>query len=96
MSKKPQKILSNFQTISIIAVLLLIGAALLISSGLFDSVELSANQHTHTNSKSSSANLNIINEINKLEESVKNNPNNHEWISSNSVESVSPNVCLGT
>ena len=81
MSKKQTKNISNFQLLSIITVLLAFGAFILISSGLFDSGVVTANQHTHSNNSNtmgSSVDLNKVNEINKLEETVKNNPGNHE------------------
>ena len=83
MSKKPIINISNFQLLSIITLLLAFGAFILISSGLFDSDVISASQHTHSNNNNntmggSSVDLNKVNEINKLEETVKNNPGNHE------------------
>lgn len=78
--KKEIKIeFSNFKIISLIVVLLLIGAGLLISSGIFDIPEVNNQEHNHTNiTQNPSVNLNVINEINRLEEIVKNNPANHE------------------
>lgn len=81
MSKQQKKNISNFQLLSIVTVLVAFGAFILISSGLFDSGVVTANQHTHSNNNSSmgsSVDLNKINEINTLEETVKNNPGNHE------------------
>jgi len=85
MSKKTKKILSTFQLLSVIVVLIAFGAFVLISSGLFDSAVVNANQHTHNTNpprtnNSPSVDLNVINEINKLEEVVKTNPQNHEAI----------------
>ncbi len=83
MSIKSKKVLSGFQLGVAIVVLAAIAGFILISSGLFDSPPVSATQHNHTNNNSntpasSSVNLNAINEINKLEDVLKNNPNNHE------------------
>ncbi len=81
MSKKQTKNISNFQLLSIVTVFVVFGAFILISSGIFDSGVVAANEHTHsnnTNTIGSSVDLNKINEINKLEGTVKNNPGNHE------------------
>jgi tetratricopeptide (TPR) repeat protein len=81
MSKQQKKNISSFQLLSIITVFIAFGAFILISSGLFDSGTITANQHTHNDNSSSmgsSVDLNKINEINRLEETVKNNPGNHE------------------
>ncbi len=68
---------------SVVAVLFALGAFVLISSGLFDSADVTANQNTHSlnnsiNSNNPPVDLNAINEINKLEEVVKSSPQNHE------------------
>lgn len=81
MSKQKSNKISVFQLSSIIIVLLFIGGFILITSGIFDTHEVAANQHNHTNNNTnmgSSVDLNKINEINRLEEIVKNNPDNHE------------------
>jgi len=79
MNKIQTKNISTFQLYGLIAVLLALGAFILISSGMFDSGVLTANQHNHEqNRMGSSANLSNINEINRLEEVVKGNPTNYE------------------
>ena len=84
MNRTTKQSLSTFQLLSIIVVLLAFGAFVLISSGLFDSEDIIANQHNHSEDNSvstnmgSSVDLNKLNEINKLEEIVKSNPTNHE------------------
>ena len=77
------KKLKNIQLYSIFGVLALIGLFLLFESGLFDSVEVNnviPNVNTNTQSNSSSVDLGKINQINNLEEIVKNNPQNYEAI----------------
>jgi len=81
MKKQVAKSLSTFHLISIISLLTVLGAFLLIMSGLFDEADITAqqqvsynNDHVHDNS----VDLNKINEINRLEEIVKSNPGNHE------------------
>ena len=81
MTVKSKKILSSFHLGVAITIFAAIAAFVLISSGLFDSPEVSAPEHNHTNNNqapASSVNLNAINEINRLEDVVKNNPTNHE------------------
>lgn len=81
MGKQKNKNISKFQLISILTVLFALGAFILISSGIFDSGAVTAKQLTNSvnmNSMGSSVDLNKINEINRLEETVKNNPANHE------------------
>lgn len=82
MNKEIKKEFSNFHLAFTILGLLAFGIFLLIMSGLFDTAEPIL-QHNHTSNEtqqnqSQSANLNVLNEINKQEEIVKNNPENHE------------------
>lgn len=76
------KKISISQLISLITLLVLFGGFILISSGMFDSYEGSSHQHTNidVNNRKSSVDLNVVNEINKLEGIVKNNPKNHEAV----------------
>ena len=81
MSKTDTKKLSVFQLYSIITVLIVIGAVVLITSGLFDASVAKSVEHNHPPIANSNAvDLNVINEINRLEEIVKNNPKNHETL----------------
>lgn len=80
MSNNSKKKLTGFQ-LGISAVLLLaVGAFLLIASGIFDTPAGMNNEHVHNNAapQNPSVNLNVVNEINKLENIVKSNPSNHE------------------
>lgn len=76
------KMLTNFQLIGFVVLLLFLGGFLLISSGIFDEAEVKnnfVNQHNHpVEENTNSVDLNVINEINSLEEEVKNNPNNYD------------------
>jgi cytochrome c-type biogenesis protein CcmH/NrfG len=77
MTKTIKQELSSFHFITILVILVVIGAFVLISSGMFDTQAVSNNQHVHTkNSATPSVDISAINEINKLEEQIKNNPNN--------------------
>ena len=82
MSNNSNKKISGFQLGVAAVVLVAFGAFVLIASGVFDSPTAVNNQHTHTNNSPTqntpSVNLNVINEINKLEDVVKSNPKNHE------------------
>jgi len=78
MKKKETQKLSSFQLSGLIVGLVAFGIFILISSGLFDSENANANQHIHDTNSAPSADLNVINEINNLEEIVKTNPENHE------------------
>ena len=78
MSKKVKQNLSTFHLVTVIVILLLFGGFILVSSGLFDTESVRSTQHIHNNSATPSMNMNAINEINKLEELVKNSPNNNE------------------
>lgn len=82
MGKEIKKEITSLQLLLTIFGLSAIGIFLLIISGLFDTAETVV-QHNHTNNESQqvqspSVDLNKLNEINKLEEVVKNNPTNHE------------------
>ncbi len=79
MSKSNVKKISNFQITSIITVLLLIGAIVLITSGMFDS-SVAQRSIPSNPSAQSTVNLKSVNEINKLEETLKSNPDNHELL----------------
>ncbi|MCW8848525.1 MAG: tetratricopeptide repeat protein [Melioribacteraceae bacterium] len=82
MAIKSKKVLSGFQVGVAIIILAAVAGFILISSGLFDSPTVPNTQHNHANDNkapaSPSVNLNAINEINKLENVLKSNPNNHE------------------
>lgn len=79
MTKKSKSI-SNGQLAVTIIILAVIAAFILISSGIFNSPEVGAQQKVNNvqNSTEPSVDLNVINEINNLEEVVKNNPNDHQ------------------
>jgi tetratricopeptide (TPR) repeat protein len=81
MVNKEKKI-SNFQLVYVISGLAIIGLFLLFVSGLFDSVEVKNQIPNVTNNNSQpntpTVDLQKINEINNLEEIVKNNPQNYE------------------
>ncbi|MCB0748447.1 MAG: hypothetical protein KDC90_13375, partial [Ignavibacteriae bacterium] len=85
MIKTNKKEFSSFQLITTLVALLAFGVFLLIASGLFDSADAVV-QHVHTENnmntqpQAPAADLSKINEINKLEEIVKNNPDNHEAV----------------
>ena len=82
MSKKPSKRLTVVQLFGIISILFIVGAVVVITSGLFDASVAKSVQHNHANNNavSNSVNLNVINDINRLEEIVRNNPANHEAV----------------
>ncbi len=67
----------------IIGALTIFGVFLLFVSGIFDSVEVTAQQqfqNTENHDHETSVDLNKINEINRLAEIVKKNPENHETL----------------
>ena len=81
MSRKKIKKISTFQLLTLIVCLILFGAFVLVSSGLFDSAAVNAKQHTHSNnnlSSSSKVDLDKLAEINNLEKIVNSNSENHE------------------
>ena len=80
MKKRNEQKLSAVQLYGFVAALIAFGVFILISSGMFDSPKVNAQQHTHTTNANPSVNLNTINRINELEETVKANPQNHETL----------------
>lgn len=80
MSNNSKKQITRFQLVTTAVILVAFGTFVLIASGIFDSPSVKNDEHVHTNSAmpNSSTNLNVINEINKLENIVKSNPSNHE------------------
>lgn len=78
MKKRKEQKLSAVQLYSFVAALIAFGVFILISSGMFDSPKVKAQQHTHTTNTNPSVDLNTVNRINELEETVKANPENHE------------------
>ncbi|MEE9431056.1 MAG: CDC27 family protein [Melioribacteraceae bacterium] len=89
MNKQIEKKISSFQFLYILTGLIGLGIFLLISSGVFNSAPIvarSINKNSNAPSGSnqsfdeihSGANLTQLNKIKKIEEDVKNNPNNFE------------------
>lgn len=79
MSKAVNNELTTSKLVTIIIVLLVIGTAVIFLSGLLDSPPINTHQHSSsTNQTGSSVDMGAINEINELENIVKNNPGNHD------------------
>lgn len=79
MSKNVNKELTTSKLVTTIVVLLLIGTAVIFLSGLLDSPQVASHQHNSANTQTGgSVDMNAINQINELENIVKNNPTNHE------------------